>query len=251
MYCKKIVAFIILLICCYTAMAQRRSCDMEVFCVSPSGKVANNGQLPLRFGFVNRGPDVMYSNDTAIYTAYVVVNGEANEVYTGGMSGNPGRVINIGEQIMYMDNYGIRFPYANLTDTLIVDFCVFVSPMAIAQNGDTLRFSYDDPNLENNRACNKVMVLPQRSTAITNTSEENSRLSVYPNPAKDEINIVSDSEKEHTLIITDMRGVTVKKLTVHAGHNTSDIRSLPDGMYLIYDADRDSKTVQRLTIMHN
>ncbi len=81
-------------------------------------------------------------------------------------------------------------------------------------------------------------------------TENTSALNIYPNPATDELNIISTFPKQTPLIITNMLGITIKKLIIHPGLNTTDTRSLPDGTYLLHAPDHNSKTIQKLTIIH-
>ncbi len=256
MYCKKIIVLIILLVSYHTVMAQRRACDMEAFCVSPSGKVPNGSQLRLSFGCTNLGPDVMYSGDTVLYSLYMVVNGEERPVYNGAFTGRPGNTINVGEKKTYADNYSIRFSFPDATDTLIVDFCVVLGSSGVNQNGDTVRpFSYDDPNRDNNKICNQVMVLPQRSTAINNLSEENFDMQIYPNPANNVLYIKAQSatQKTQQATIVDLTGRIVleryfEQPQLHKGVLSLNIEQLPAGMYNVVLQSEENTTVEKLLI---
>ncbi len=261
MHVKNIVAFIILLICFQTSMAQRRSCDMEAFCNSPSGKVPNGSQLTLSFGFINRGPDVMYSEDTTLYWLYMIVNGEEKRIYNGSMVGNPGRIINVGEKSTYGDNYGIKFSFPDVTDTLIVDFCVVVGSAGIDQNGDTLRpFSYDDPNWDNNKSCNKVMVLPQRPTAVSNIPEEPADLLIYPNPATNVLYINTEftslkTQQAGKAIIRDITGRIVLERSfdpssLNNGILNINIEQIPSGVYNVTLQSGQNTMTKKLVITH-
>ncbi len=256
MYSKRIILFMALLICCHSAIAQRRVCDMEAFCISPSGKVANGSSLRLSYGYINRGPDVKYSEDTTLVWLYMIVDGEERPVYNGVITGNPGRIVDVGETSTYADNYGIKFSFPDATDTVIVDFCVVVGSGGVNQDGDTVRpFTYDDPNWDNNKSCNKIMVLPQKSTAISNIPEEHNSLIVYPNPATNILYINTESTTSGTqqATIRDMTGRIVLERHFEPTYlNNSvlslNIEQLPAGMYSIMLQSGENIMVEKLII---
>ncbi len=229
---------------------------MELHCSSPAGKVLNGGGLRLRFAFINRGPDVMYSGDTTLYSLHIAVNGVETYLYVGAMTAVPGDTIEIGDSIVYAHNYGVPFSFPDLTDTLITDFCVVISSYGNNQNGDSVyRFSYIDHNVENNMACNKVTVMPRKPTAITNMAAENSSLLIYPNPAANVLNI----KREATAIgiqqatIRDITGrVILEKRFGHTDLNNGilslNIEQLPVGMYNVSLQSGENVKVEKLVI---
>ncbi len=237
-------------------MAQRRVCDMEAFCISPSGKVANGSSLKLSYGYFNRGPDVMYSEDTTLVWLYMIVDGEEKPVYNGVITGKPGRILEVGDNSTYADNYSIRFSFPDHTDTLIVDFCIEIGSGGVNQNGDTVRpFSYDDPNRDNNKICNKVMVLPQRSTSIASIAEENAGLFIYPNPATNvlHINMENTAERAQQVTIRDITGRILLERHFEPSHLNNGILSLnieqlPAGMYNVIFQSGENITMKKLVI---
>ncbi len=243
-----------MLISCHTAMAQRRSCDMEVFCASPSGKVPNGSQLKLSFGYINRGPDIMYSDDTTLVWLFMVVDGKEIPVYNSSITGRPGGITNVGDRSTYaVGNSYIPFSFPDATDTLLVDFCVVIGSGGVSQNGDTVRpFSYDDPNWNNNKICNQIMVLPQRSTTVGNIEEENNSLLIYPNPATNVLYINTQLTAQQ-VIITDITGRIMLEKRFNQTQLNNNILSLnteqlPTGIYNVTIKSNENTIVKKLII---
>ncbi len=96
--------------------------------------------------------------------------------------------------------------------------------------GDTLSFTTDEPTGLELTECN---------------------VSIYPNPAKDEVNIAVDGlTNDATATIFDMQGKIVYKATVSAttGKTTVDVSTLTDGTYVVSIVSKDINRVERLII---
>lgn len=78
-----------------------------------------------------------------------------------------------------------------------------------------------------------------------------STITIYPNPAKDEVNILVDGlTTDATATIFDMQGRAVGKYTVAAttGKATVDVSTLADGTYVVRIVSKDINRVERLII---
>ncbi len=78
-----------------------------------------------------------------------------------------------------------------------------------------------------------------------------SSVAIYPNPAKDEVNIAIDGlTADATATIFDMQGKVVGKATVSAatGKTTVDVSTFADGTYIVRIVSKDIDRVERLII---
>ena len=77
------------------------------------------------------------------------------------------------------------------------------------------------------------------SNIISLTTQQNNKISVYPNPAKDLITVqTSDNKLQGTqIILTDLSGKTLYKKTITSTFEILNVKTLPKGMYLINFAD--------------
>ncbi|MCX6208500.1 MAG: T9SS type A sorting domain-containing protein [Bacteroidetes bacterium] len=94
---------------------------------------------------------------------------------------------------------------------------------------------------------NVVMCL---SRGISQTNEINSsNFIVYPNPAKNIINIKSNSiHTDGKIIITDLIGKTVLQQTLSIDNNRIDVSSLAKGMYLINIVTSNTNQTQKIIV---
>ncbi len=242
MYCRIFTFFALLLLsvsCCHM-YAQRRICDLEALCISPSDTVINGGALPLRFGRKNLGPDIMFKNDTTYYRVYRVVKGQEITDYSGAFIGGGGinDTVSVGDSTIYRDNYSIRFDYPDLKEPLVLDYCGQIDSWKRNAWGDTIGFSYYDTNAENNKCCKKVVVMPQPATLIAAAEADTGDCVLYPNPAK-ELLQVSINRRRHSgaleVIVSSVDGRIWLQQHYSANNEISvvvlDIRQLPPGIY--------------------
>lgn len=72
------------------------------------------------------------------------------------------------------------------------------------------------------------------TTSVTNVVGKSLGISVYPNPASDQINLfIPSSLGEQQYTILDMTGGTVAAGTTTSGNSTIDAMNIPDGMYTL------------------
>lgn len=234
----KVFITIAVFICQNVTMAQQRICDQQLRCISPADKVVNGNSLPLRFEMVNTGPDIMFSKDTTFYLLYMLVDGKKRIVYHGASAGRSNDTIHVGEASRYIDNYGIRFSFPERPDPFTVDFCVAISSWKVNSWGDTLRFSYHDPNPDNDTCCKEITVLPQKASSIPDENINRTDFLIYPNPASDLLYVRTGQEYQGDLklTITDLSGRVLlenryTKYQTADGILRLDLLILPPGIY--------------------
>lgn len=239
---KKVFMIIVITLFYYTVIAQQRICDREPECIYPSDTVINGNRLPLRFGMKNLGPDVMLSQDTTLYMVYKVLDGRQEFIYQGPLNVYKGdEIIGVGESNYYYDLSTILFHYPDRTEPFIVDFCVRLDSWMVNNWGDTIRFSYFDPNDENNTCCKQVVVMPKPAEP-TNIEEKSKNAAedynIYPNPAR-EILYIQTKEKrvrgELLVIVWDLTGRILlehrySESQVNNGAISLNVQQLPEGI---------------------
>lgn len=75
----------------------------------------------------------------------------------------------------------------------------------------------------------------------TGIADENAEeFGLYPNPAMDNLYVVSASNG--SALILDINGRIVRSLALQAGNNTINVSSLPSGAYLLVDTDNNTRS---------
>ena len=84
-------------------------------------------------------------------------------------------------------------------------------------------------------AVNSTLWLDDLSyTAINGINEiENSPMSLYPNPASQQINIDNGNMQAASVNLYAVDGRFIKLIKMHEGLNTLDVSSLPAGVYIL------------------
>ncbi|WMJ74618.1 T9SS type A sorting domain-containing protein [Cytophagaceae bacterium ABcell3] len=70
-------------------------------------------------------------------------------------------------------------------------------------------------------------------TPVAVSKAEEERIKVFPNPAHNEINIVSEGEDINEVSIMDMNGKTLINRFYHTSEITMDLSALPEGLYIL------------------
>ncbi|GCD76737.1 hypothetical protein JCM31826_02190 [Thermaurantimonas aggregans] len=93
----------------------------------------------------------------------------------------------------------------------------------------------------------QMLPVTNRPNSPLNTKEfENVRVAIYPNPAKDILNITSSLSENATVTITDIQGRVVKRIELRPFEvNTYDITNFKPGLYIV------SLTCQKGTVISN
>jgi len=97
------------------------------------------------------------------------------------------------------------------------------------------------------QALRLVLSSVQPDTFLAISSEELTGVTVYPNPAKDVLNINGLTETA-TISITDMQGKVVRNLDAQAGTSSVSINDLNAGMYVINVQTASGMKTQRLVV---
>ncbi len=82
---------------------------------------------------------------------------------------------------------------------------------------------------------------------VNNNLSKLPELSVYPNPAQNEININFDSKFSYQVEILNIIGNRVKVISNLEGHSKLDVSDLPDGVYIVRLNDRGRLLTRRIT----
>ncbi len=82
---------------------------------------------------------------------------------------------------------------------------------------------------------------------VSNSLSKLPELSVYPNPAQNEININFDSKFSYQVEILNIIGNRVKVISNLEGHSKIDVSDLPDGVYIVRLNDRGRLLTRRIT----
>lgn len=231
-----------------SSFGQQRMIDHEALCITPVGEVINGGTLPLHFGMINHGPDPRYAKDTIVYRLFSLFpNGERGrrEAFQGPLRGTGNAVLPIGGRFMYGDSgrYVIKFDYPNITEPLVIDFCLEISTFYLNESGDTVQYvSHYDPNPSNDRCCKTVTVLPKSSSIAQDMRQNEEGVWVYPNPVKDRLYIRTSAgfgEKGLQLAIYDISGRLLREQMYSDGTTgddtwSADVGDMAAGIYHVY-----------------
>jgi len=95
---------------------------------------------------------------------------------------------------------------------------------------DLLRYQVKNDLVQQFDTINENWILP---TAIATTNKTNTEISIYPNPAKDYIQINTDNLNIETCEILDINGKTIKHQTINASKFKIEIADLPKGIYFL------------------
>jgi hypothetical protein len=94
---------------------------------------------------------------------------------------------------------------------------------------------------DNNNRIRKVSNVGGQA-GIAQLKMQNERFIIYPNPAKDVLNVVlyfdklstgSAQDDNATLLITDMLGNTVKQISINSNRLSINVADLAEGIYLL------------------
>ena len=72
--------------------------------------------------------------------------------------------------------------------------------------------------------------MPISTFRDTNNNQE---FTIYPNPAKNKLNIISSLSNTTSLILYNLNGKEVLRKTISSSKETLDVSKLPNGMYFI------------------
>ncbi len=234
---KNIVILLLTLLTAIThTTAQDRIYDLELTLISPDDQATlkRNEPFDLEFYFKNLGPDSIMSTDTLLLQYSGMTSPQA---YPVGKTLNP-----------HTDTLHFKTTITP-SDTVAnpVNFCV------IGQIKTTID---KDDDFTNNSQCSMLHFEEEPTTGIPDLlsgAPHVSTLEIYPNPATDivHLNYKANAEENTTLAITDMSGrklIHTNLGTKNTGTITTDVSTLPPGLYLIEITGHHSKSINKLLI---
>lgn len=231
-----------------------RSCDLTVTINSPGNNeiIQPNDTSWLEFTITNSGPDPILSTDTLWFFDQTTVFPflALTDIPKDGTKSYTRSELNMS---IVNNNAGATSDFnTQLCMKLVNQSTIFYS----ATTGPLVTF--EDPDTANNWSCVNITFEgtdtdPSDISTIRNTSE--AFLSIYPNPASDEVNLSVNSEKIEniTLKIVDLKGREVMRRDyeqVQPGPTPLklNIAALPDGMYFIELHTEVTKSREKLII---
>ncbi len=235
---NKIVLLLLALVTGIThATAQDRIYDLEINIVTPDDQATFtlNEPFDLEFYFKNLGPDTIVADDTLL----VQFSGMTSpQTYLIGKILNP-----YADTIHFKTSLTVSATNANP-----VNFCV------IGQIHSSIN---KDNDFTNNSQC-RMLYFEEKITGIAELAAQTasvSELDIYPNPATDlvRINYKVKEQGNVALTITDMSGRKLMQTDLgkkNSGDNniSTDISTLPSGIYFIEITETHSKSRGRLLI---
>lgn len=132
---------------------------------------------------------------------------------------------------------------------------ISINASGIVTTGNTLgacsvTYAYTNSNgcMSNRTIANTVINCGSKGVG-SQIAVTNEQFTVYPNPAKSVINIRVDKLTSNgSIVITDLYGKQVKKLSLSIGNNTVDVSNLAKGMYLVSMITESGKQTQKIVV---
>jgi hypothetical protein len=121
-----------------------------------------------------------------------------------------------------------------------------------AAGSGSINYTYTDANRCSNSRTMVGNVYVCAARGITNTNDPlkmSSDFTMYPNPAKSQVNInIENLVGTSNMIVTDLYGKVVKSQTLSMGNNEIDVSRLSGGMYFVSVITSEGKTTKKLII---
>jgi hypothetical protein len=121
-----------------------------------------------------------------------------------------------------------------------------------AAGSGSINYTYTDPNRCSNSRTMVGNVYVCAARGITNTNDPlkmSSDFTMYPNPAKSQVNInIENLVGTSNMIVTDLYGKVVKSQTLSMGNNEIDVSRLSGGIYFVSVNTSEGKTTKKLII---
>lgn len=74
---------------------------------------------------------------------------------------------------------------------------------------------------------------PLLSVSTADHADADFRLAVFPNPTADYLTVETDNTEKLDLVVTDILGRNLRKVSLNAGRHTLDLGDLPAGTYAL------------------
>lgn len=123
-------------------------------------------------------------------------------------------------------------PIGNSTDSLVIGFNTFD---AVAGYPNPFKGAIDDIRLYNRVLTTSEITDYTTSTLdVPNTTNKELEIAVYPNPAKDKINLQFETNDAHGSVqLLNELGQLITTKEIESGHVTINTSTMPAGMYLL------------------
>ncbi|MBI1305251.1 MAG: T9SS type A sorting domain-containing protein [Bacteroidetes bacterium] len=254
---RKIYALIVSVFVVGTAMAQR-TVDLSVEeILSPTTEVASNTSSGTPFSISvaikNNGPDDIAADDT-IFIQVIFAN-ESNQVIFAAPSTTTlsplkafGKTLANGDTMHV--NFGINYSYYTKSS---INAKLQVLVVAINRSANGL-VTESSTVANNAKIQNIIWRNPQGWGVGISDVNSSDMISVYPNPASDnitvEMNVISVSQNS-VVEIFDLQGKLVKSVELAAGtiNQSIDISDLSKGMYIVKMTSGDISSQQKLQVV--
>ena len=235
-----------------TGAYAQRYCDIETVLVSPAE--ACSGNFPIKYLFINHGPDAILATDTLYGLDPEITDPEDGNIFT-----YFGEAVAVGDTLIgYDDN-----PSLDLTGTLVnaTGDAYVAAPFA---NGSYLYFAtflgFSDSTVvkdtvRSNNADAHTITINCGGTSITDIKGlDRTQLFAFPNPAQNAVSFKYIFKAGNAVArITDIAGRVV--LTQDFGKQSAgektlsvDVSALNNGMYYIELVTAEQRAISKITI---
>lgn len=234
---KRIYLFILMLAMSVGTSYAHRNADIQVTLTSPTSStiLTPGGSFSVNAVIKNLGPDsIKYAGDSILW--YMAIQNGLVNLTIGSQTGTVW--LRYNKPLKTNDTFQINFngltptSYSGAADSMR-EFCFYAYPKGPASD------TFKDANTANNKAC--VTFLWKKTLGVENVAGQGyHKVKVYPNPARESMNIGFDvigSTSAVRVKIMDVTGRVVmeeNKGDMTPGSHTVpvDTRSLPAGVYV-------------------
>ncbi len=236
------------------------------FCFSAASLAQVNYDLRFEFRISD---DTLRAHDTATITGIIYNNGPA--AYSGSLKFNTA-VFYSASAPDYPTTADINYNLSNASFPLIIPPLGFASitiPINLSSEFDFWKKredstnivivwpdEYQDDNDKNDYGRFKLYILPDSTTSIAPGGKDVTMLSLFPNPAKNEVKISFETVRKGLITLTDISGRTLITQPVNAGSQLMQLpltvggKLLPQGLYFVTVQTDNQRTVRKLQIIH-
>jgi hypothetical protein len=230
-----------------SAFAQKQ-CNLALNMVIPAANQTYNYKDTVKFSFniKNNGPAAIDPTDT-IY--YAPVGSTSVQFYTGNTIANGATTATISSGFYYYKDTVAQH-------TLNVCFEI-LDQSTITKGGVPVGVTYTDADTTNDIGCVSFTV-KGKTTSILDLRNNVEQLSLYPNPANNQVNFTLDINKASnvTVSIKDITGREVSRKdfgAIKSGNNVPfqvDVNNLTSGTYFIELNADERKAVGKISVRH-
>lgn len=232
---KKIYLALFAVLAAFSADAQR-SCDLVVSggVVGTSITIDASAKTPtyIDIGIKNLGPDTLKLTDT-IFLRYSLLG--TGNFYLNPVKIDPGASISLKDTNFY--NSGPADGSYSFCDSIWLKSTVAAPAV--------------DPVISNNKVCQTLTVI-NKKTSISENMIEGKLLTVYPNPAANQLsfdlNIPANEKAIATIMDATGRVLLTKELNSNSQKHDFDVSTLSTGLYMLRLNVGESATLTRFNV---